>query len=245
MSGLEVAGLWAGYGAGDVVHDVRLEIRQGEWVAVIGANGAGKSTLLNAIIGMVSHRRGFVRYKGERIDNLRPADVMRRGIALVPEGRQVFADLSVDDNLLLGTYSRQGRARRDVAADFERVFALFPILLERRRQFAGTLSGGEQQMLAIGRALAAKPDLLLLDEPSLGLAPRVVDQIYQALATLHGQGVSVLLVEQNAMLALDTAMRGYILAEGRIVQEGPAAALAEAPAVRHAYLGGGQEGKMY
>ena len=239
MSVLEVAGLCAGYDAVDVLHDVRLEIGEGEWVAVIGPNGAGKSTLLNAIIGMVPRRRGLVRYKGERIDSLRSADVIRRGIALVPEGRQVFTDLSVDDNLLLGTYSRRGRARRDIAADFERVFALFPILMDRRRQFAGTLSGGEQQMLAIGRALAAKPDLLLLDEPSLGLAPRIVDQIYQALATLHEQGVSVLLVEQNAMLALDTAARGYILAEGRVVQEGPAATLADAPAVRQAYLGGG------
>ncbi len=238
MPVLEVAGLSAGYEASEVLHDVDLEIREGEWVAVIGANGAGKSTLLNAIVGMVPRRRGLVRYKGERLESLRPAEIMRRGIALVPEGRQVFADLSVDDNLLLGTYSRRGAARRGIEADFERVFALFPVLGERRRQLAGTLSGGEQQMLAIGRALTAKPNLLLLDEPSLGLAPRIVEQIYQALATLHEQGVSVLLVEQNAMLALDTAARGYILAGGRVVHDGPAGTLAEHPAVRQAYLGG-------
>jgi branched-chain amino acid transport system ATP-binding protein len=234
---LEVAGLCAGYDAGDVLHDIDLEVGAGEWVAVIGANGAGKSTLLNAVVGMVPRRRGIVRCKGERLDRLRPAEIMRRGIALVPEGRQVFADLSVEDNLLLGTYTRRGPARREIAADFERVFALFPILQQRRAQFAGTLSGGEQQMLAIARALTAKPDMLLLDEPSLGLAPRMVEEIYGALATLHRQGVSVLLVEQNALLALDTAARGYILAEGRVMQHGPAATLGEDPAVRRAYLG--------
>jgi len=236
---LEARDIVAGYGRGPaILNGASLTVRAGEPQCLIGPNGAGKSTLLKAIAGLLPIRAGEIRYKGERIDGLRPADVMRRGIALVPEGRQVFADLSVDDNLLLGTYSRRGRARRDIPADLERVFALFPVLMQRRAQFAGTLSGGEQQMLAIGRALAAKPDLLLLDEPSLGLAPRIVDQIYQGLATLHEQGVSVVLVEQNAMLALETAARGYILSEGRVVQAGPAARLLDAPAVRHAYLGG-------
>ncbi len=234
---LEVEGLRAGYGDADVLTDVALTVGDGEWVAVIGANGAGKSTLLNAVLGTVPHRAGRIVHDGVAIGALRSADIVRRRIMLVPEGRQVFPDLSVADNLMLGAYQRPRRERASLAADLERVFALFPVLRDRRRQLGGTLSGGEQQMLAIGRALMGAPRLLLLDEPSLGLAPLVVEDIYRALGVLHAAGTSLLLVEQNAALALRVAARAYVLVNGRVATSGPAAALAADPAIRDAYLG--------
>jgi branched-chain amino acid transport system ATP-binding protein len=234
---LEVSALRAGYGHLDVLHDVALTVDRGEWVAVIGANGAGKSTLLNAVMGTVPRRSGRVVHEGTFLTRLRPAEIVRRGLALVPEGRQVFADMSVDDNLVLGTYPRRRAGRAGIGADLDRAFALFPILRQRRRQLAGTLSGGEQQMLAIARALMAAPRLLLLDEPSLGLAPLMVEEIYRSLRALHGEGTAILLVEQNAALALGVAGRAYVLVNGRVATAGSAADLASDPAVHQAYLG--------
>jgi branched-chain amino acid transport system ATP-binding protein len=234
---LEVRGLVAGYGSLDVLHDVSIAVGDGEWVAVIGANGAGKSTLLNAILGTVSRRGGSIVHDDVHLETMRPADVVRRGIVLVPEGRHVFSDMTVEDNLALGTYTRRGAGRAGIAADLARSYALFPVLHERRRQLAGTLSGGEQQMLAIARALMASPTTLLLDEPSLGLAPLVVDEIYRGLAALHADGTSIVLVEQNVTLALEAVQRAYVMANGAIVSSGRAADLLADPVVREAYLG--------
>ncbi len=234
---LEVTDLRAGYGRIDVLHDVALTVADGEWVSVIGANGAGKSTLMNAIVGTV-RRSGRVLHDGVPIATVRPAEIVRRGVTLVPEGRQVFTDMSVDDNLVLGTYARRDRTRAGTARDVEHAFTLFPVLRERRRQLAGTLSGGEQQMLAIARALMAAPRLLLLDEPSLGLAPLIVEEIYRGLRELHATGTSILLVEQSVTLALEAAARGYVLQNGRIVASGRASELAADRSLSDAYLGG-------
>jgi branched-chain amino acid transport system ATP-binding protein len=216
----------------EVVHEVSFDVKRGEVVVVIGANGAGKTTTLRALAGLVP-RRGDVTFEGAEVSG-RPAHwIARHGIALVPEGRMVFADQTVLDNLRLGAYGR----RDDVSADIERHFARFPILRERQRYSAGTLSGGEQQMLAIARALMAKPRLLLLDEPSLGLAPRLVTEVFAALAGLRDEGLTLLLVEQLAEAALEIADRAYVLEQGRIVLSGTAEELWRDERVARAYLG--------
>jgi ABC-type branched-subunit amino acid transport system ATPase component/ABC-type branched-subunit amino acid transport system permease subunit len=230
---LDVAGLTSAYGRMEVLHDVRFHVDRGEVVVIVGANGAGKTTLLKTIAGLLRPRRGVIRFEGREIGG-RSADWMvRHGIALVPEGRLIFPDQTVLDNLRLGAYGRRG----DVAEDIERHFARFPILRERRDQPAGTLSGGEQQMLAISRALMARPRLLLLDEPSLGLAPRLVREVFDALAALRDEGLTLLIVEQLAEAALAIADRAYVLEQGRIVLEGRAADLLQNEQVARAYLG--------
>ena len=225
------------YGAILAVRGITLSVGTGELVALIGSNGAGKTTTLRTISGLLRPRAGRLTYEGADLTRLPPHEVVARGIVQVPEGRQIFGGLTVRENLLLGTTAR----RRDSAAideDLERVFALFPILRERRGQPGGTLSGGEQQMLAIGRALMARPKLLLLDEPSLGLAPLVVNRIFEVIARLKSEGTTILLVEQNARKALAIADRAYVMETGRIVLSGPAPGLAANPAVERAYLGG-------
>lgn len=231
---LEVRGLRCGYGRIEAVKGVDLEVREGEIAALVGANGAGKTTLLRAISGVLSIRAGTIRFAGEAIEALRPGERVARGIVQVPEGRQLFAPLAVQDNLRLGAF-RRARARTRV--NLERVFALFPQLAERRDTPAGALSGGQQQMCAIGRALMAEPRLLLLDEPSMGLAPTLVEQILEAVAKLRGEGVTVLLVEQNAVAALSLADRGWVLETGRVAHRGSGCELLGDPAVRAAYLG--------
>lgn len=228
---LELRDVEARYGPVKALHDVSLDVRVGEFVAVLGANGAGKTTMLRAISGTV-RRSGIVRFAGKKLRT--PEGAARAGIAHVPEGRGTFAELSVWENLRLGAYTR----RRGVKEDAARVFGFFPRLEERRGQQAGTLSGGEQQMLALGRALMARPTLLLLDEPSLGLAPLVVKEIFAALEKLNaGEGTAVLVVEQNANLALDAAARAYVLEVGRVVVEGSSDELRANESVRRSYLG--------
>jgi branched-chain amino acid transport system ATP-binding protein len=232
---LELDRIEVRYGTIAAVRGASLSVREGELVSLIGANGAGKSTTLNAIAGLLPLAAGAVRYCAQTLPD-EPADRrLRRGIALVPEGRGILARLSVAENLRLGAYTRPQDA--SLQADYERLYTLMPRLRERLQQQAGTLSGGEQQMLALGRALLARPRLLLLDEPSMGLAPRLVDRVYDTIAQIAADGVSILLVEQNAALALDMAQRAYVMAAGEIVLEGAAAALREDPAVRRAYLG--------
>ncbi len=234
---LEVRDLTAGYGGGPpVLHGVSLVVEEGGVTALLGANGAGKTTTLRALCGMIPATAGEIRFAGERIDGQPTEAIARRGIAHVPDGRGTFAELTVEENLRLGAITRRDRAA--VAEDFERVFGLFPRLRERRRQQAGTLSGGEQQMLAIARALLLRPRLLLLDEPSFGLAPLMVQEIFRILAHVRAEaGVAVLLVEQNAALALDLADHACLLETGRVVLQGEAAALRRDAAVRRAYLG--------
>jgi branched-chain amino acid transport system ATP-binding protein len=222
----------AGYRDLVAVRDVSLEVRAGEAVALIGANGAGKTTTLRAISGLLPLRRGRIDLDGERIDGRAPSQVVARGIAHVPEGRHLFPTMSVRENLELGARDRAGRA-----AGLEGVFTLFPHLRERQRQLAGTLSGGEQQMCAIGRGLMARPRLLLLDEPSLGLAPVMVKLIFEVLATINASGTAILLVEQNVPRALALAHRAYVVENGRIVLEGPRATLQQSAHVKQAYLG--------
>ena len=228
---LEVLGLSSHYGRIQALRGVDLQVHESERVALVGANGAGKTTLLRTISGVQPASGGSVRYAGEDITFASPAARVRRGLCQVPEGRQVFGPLSVEDNLRLGGYTRSAEER---AADLEEVYRRFPVLEERRRQSAGTLSGGEQQMLAIGRALMARPRLLLLDEPSMGLAPRMVEQIFAILKDLRG---TILLVEQNAHAALAIADRGYVIESGRIVLEGASQALLADARVKAAYLG--------
>jgi len=229
---LRLTNVEAGYRDLVAVRDVSLEVRAGEAVALIGGNGAGKTTTLRAISGLVRPRSGHIELEGERIDGRAPSEVVARGIAHVPEGRQLFPTLTVRDNLELGSRDRAGRAE-----ELERVFTLFPRLRERQRQLAGTLSGGEQQMCAIGRGLMARPRLLLLDEPSLGLAPVMVKLIFEILATINASGTTILVVEQNVARALALAHRAYVLENGRIVLEGPRAALQQSAHVKQAYLG--------
>jgi branched-chain amino acid transport system ATP-binding protein len=228
--------LVARYGPVTALAGISLTVGAAEFVCLIGANGAGKSTTLKAISGLVPAAAGRIRFDGEDILGLPAQAILRRGIAHCPEGRRVFPHMTVHENLLMGAYVRRDHAA--VAADLERVFAHFPILAERRRQAAGTLSGGEQQMLAIGRALMARPRLILFDEPSLGLAPAVVETVFGIIAGIQREGTTVLMVEQNAYMALQLASRAYVLETGRIVLEGPARALAENEHVRTAYLGG-------
>lgn len=233
---LEVETIRVQYGPIRALHDVSLEVRAGEIVALIGANGAGKTTTLCAVSGLVRAVSGRIRFAGADIGRMPPDRITALGIAHVPEGRAIFANLTVLENLLLATYARADRHR--VPADLERVFALFPRLAERRHQGAGTLSGGEQQMLAIGRALACRPRLMLLDEPSMGLSPVLVAEIFRILRELNQEhGTTLLIVEQNARMALELSSRAYVLEAGRVVLHGDARELAQDPAVRDAYLG--------
>ena len=233
---LEIAGLRAAYGPIEALRGVYLEVRAGELVCLLGANGAGKSTTLRTISGLLRPAAGRIAFEGRSIAGLSPATILEAGIAHCPEGRRVFPYLSVEENLLMGAYVRRDRA--GIAADLERECEHFPVLAERRRQAAGTLSGGEQQMLAIGRALMARPKLILFDEPSLGLAPTIVETTFSIIADIRRQGTTVLMVEQNAYLALRMADRAYVLETGRVVLAGAAADLMADDHVRRAYLGG-------
>lgn len=233
---LEIESLCVSYGAVQVLRDVSLRVEQGEVLSILGANGAGKSTLLNTVAGLVPARSGRLLLQGEDITCLSPHHRPSRGAVLVPEGRGVFADQTVADNLLLGSY-HSAIGPKELQRRLERGYELFPRLRDRRGQIAGTLSGGEQQMLAIARALMGEPRLLMLDEPSLGLAPIIVRDIFRAVAQLRGRGITVLLVEQMAHQALAIADRAYVLENGRITLEGPAAVLRNDKKVRAAYLG--------
>ena len=235
MSLLALERLEVAYGGIRAVKGIDLEVESGEMVCLIGANGAGKSTTLRAITGLVRAAAGRVRYDGADISGLRVHDIARRGLAMVPEGRGVFPQLTIEENLAMGAYARRDKAA--VRSDTAHVFELFPRLAERRRQTAGTLSGGEQQMLAIARALMSRPKLLLLDEPSMGLAPLMVERIFEVIRTVAAEGVTLLLVEQNARLALEVSHRGYVLDGGLVTISGPARSLLDDPRVREAYLG--------
>ncbi len=240
---LSVSDLRIRYGALEALKGVSLHLEEGEMVTVLGANGAGKSTLLRAISGLLPAHSGEVRLGAESLLRVPPYDIVVRGISHAPEGRKVFSTLTVQENLDLGAFTRRGR-REEVERAKERVFGLFPLLKDRRRQLAGTLSGGEQQMLAIGRALMSTPKVLLLDEPSLGLAPILVDLIFQIIREINKQGVAILLVEQNAHQALALVSRGYVLETGRIAVEGAAADLRSNPKIQEAYLGGSALNKI-
>ncbi|MDH4059955.1 MAG: ABC transporter ATP-binding protein [Aquincola sp.] len=231
---LQIEGLASGYGRVEVLRGVDLEVRSGETVALLGSNGAGKSTLNNTVSGLVSAWRGTVRFDGRDITRARSREVVQAGLIQVPEGRRVFPNLSVLENLELGAYAR-ARERRD--ANVERVYATFPRLAERRAQAAGTLSGGEQQMLAIGRGLMAEPRLLILDEPSLGLSPLLVEELFALIARLHAQGLAILLVEQNVAQSLAIAGRAYVMENGTIRFAGTPAELLATDELRQAYLG--------
>ena len=232
---LEVSGLRVSYGGINAVKGVDLTVRAGEMVTLIGTNGAGKTTTLKALTGLLRPSAGSVRYNGEDITAVAIHQRVGMGLALVPEGRGIFARLSVEENLDMGAYSRKGPA--EIRNDRDHVYALFPRLAERRRQTGGTLSGGEQQMLAIGRAMMSRPRLLLLDEPSMGLAPLMVQKIFATIRTIAAEGVTVLLVEQNARLALEVCQRGYVMESGEITLHDESPALLANPQVRRAYLG--------
>jgi branched-chain amino acid transport system ATP-binding protein len=231
---LDVRGLHVYYGEIHALKGADLTVARGEIVALLGPNGAGKTTTLRTISGLVPARQGAITLEGESLVGVPSHRIVHRGVAHVPEGRKIFNRLTVADNLEMGAYVRSDAAIRQ---DLERVFEVFPRLQERRRQVAGTLSGGEQQMLAIGRALMARPRVLLLDEPSMGLAPVLVEQIFATVVEINRQGTPILLVEQNAAMALEVAQRAYVLETGRVVLEGPARALRDDPSVRRAYLG--------
>jgi branched-chain amino acid transport system ATP-binding protein len=232
---LEVTGLRVAYGGIQAVRGITFHVNTGEMVALIGANGAGKTSTLKAMARLLNAAGGSVRYCGKEISALAPHEHVGEGIALVPEGRGVFPRMSIVENLLMGAYSRQDKA--EIKADSAHVFALFPRLAERSAQLAGTLSGGEQQMLAIGRALMSRPKLLLLDEPSMGLAPLMVQKIFEVIRTVADQGMTVLLVEQNAKLALEVSQRAYVMESGEITLTDASASLLANPKVREAYLG--------
>lgn len=237
---LTVNNLFASIANVEILKSVSLHVREGEVVALIGANGAGKSTLLNCIAGLLPAAGGSLEFDDRDIARMPAVKAVRLGISLVPEGRQLFSPLSVIDNLVLGAYSRYGREpKAEIEDRMESVFELFPILRDRRHQLAGTLSGGEQQMLAIGRSLMSKPRLLLLDEPSIGLAPKIVAEIFSTILSLRERGMTLLLVEQNARLALKTADRAYVLETGQIVMEGDADELARDKEIERAYMGQG------
>jgi branched-chain amino acid transport system ATP-binding protein len=233
---LEVHGLCVSYGKVEAVHQAGLLVDEGRIVTVIGPNGAGKTTLLAALMGMLP-ARGSVSYAGQDIAHIEPEQRVGRGLCLVPERRELFAAMTVEDNLVLGAFHRYRKSDSTIGADFEQVYQLFPRLQERRRQLAGTLSGGERQMLALGRALMSRPRLLMLDEPSLGLAPLIVRDIFRVIASLRESGVSILLVEQNARAALQVADYGYVLETGEIVVQGPSEDLVSDPRVIESYLG--------
>jgi branched-chain amino acid transport system ATP-binding protein len=234
---LKVEGLKVAYGRIEAVRQVDLVVEPGEFVGIIGSNGAGKTSTLRAIAGVVAPAAGSITFAGEQIGGLPSHDVVARGIALVPEGRQIFADQTVEDNLVLGAYLRTGKDAAGVAADTERVLTLFPVLRERLAQAAGSLSGGEQQMLAIARGLLSHPKLLVVDELSLGLAPKVLDLLFPVLVDLNREGLSILLVEQMASFALQVTNRTYVMENGRILMQGSSADLANDPRVLDAYLG--------
>ena len=233
---LEVTGLKVAYGGIQAVKGVTFHVNEGEMVALIGANGAGKSSTMKALARMLTHGiAGSARYRGTELTKLEPHQIIGTGIALVPEGRGVFQRLTIHENLVMGAYSRNDHAQ--IERDIDHVYGLFPRLKEREKQVAGTMSGGEQQMLAIGRALMSKPKMLLLDEPSMGLAPIMVQKIFEVIRTVREQGMTVLLVEQNAKLALECSDRGYVMEHGEITLTDDAKALLASPAVRAAYLG--------
>jgi len=232
---LEVRGLKVSYGGINAVKGIDLDVRRGELVTLIGANGAGKTTTLRALCGLLKPAAGYIHYNNKDITAQPPYRLVRQGMALVPEGRGVFARLTVEENIAMGAYSRVDPSQ--IAADRDRVYELFPRLAERRKQLAGTLSGGEQQMLAIGRALMSRPGLLLLDEPSMGLAPLMVHKIFETIRAIAAEGVTLLLVEQNARLALEICDRGYVMESGAIALTDSAQALLVNPQVRQAYLG--------
>ena len=232
---LELREITAGYGSIEVLHGISLEVREGEIVSLIGGNGAGKSTTLHCISCLVGLRAGEVRFAGEPLANVAAHEIVGRGLVQVPEGRKIFPRMTVLENLRMGAYSRNDRA--GIESDLEEVYALFEILKSRTSQLGGTLSGGEQQMLAIGRALMSRPKLLMMDEPSMGIAPLLVAKIFEAVKALRTRGLTILLVEQNARAALKLADRGYVLETGRIVLEGTCAALLSDQRVQAAYLG--------
>lgn len=235
---LRIRNLDAGYGSLAVLRRISLHVKQGEIVTIIGANGAGKTTLLRTIAGLLRGRGGEILFRDRAVNALPPEQIVMQGCSLVPEGRQVFAAMPVYENLLLGAYVQFRRGRQDeVRQDLDRVYGLFPVLKQRAHQLAGTLSGGEQQMLAIGRALMARPALIMLDEPSMGLAPLIVKDIFGIVRKLRGEGNTVLLVEQNARSALRISDRGYVLETGRIILEGEAADLLANREIQRAYLG--------
>ncbi|MDF3006006.1 MAG: branched-chain amino acid transporter ATP-binding protein [Oscillospiraceae bacterium] len=232
---LQVEDINVFYGSIHAIKGVSFSVNEGEIVTLIGANGAGKSTVLNTISGLLRSKTGSIHFNGENISTVEPHKILQRGLAQVPEGRRIFLQMSVQENLEMGAYTQPSAG---VAADIERVYAQFPRLKERRKQVSGTLSGGEQQMLAMGRALMSHPRLLMLDEPSMGLAPLLVEQIFEIITQLHKDGTTVLLVEQNAQMALSIADRAYVLETGRIGLSGTGAELIQSDSVRRAYLGG-------
>ena len=236
---LTINNLFAGYGKVQVLHGISIEVPKGKIVTLIGSNGAGKTTTMRAVSGMIAPTAGEISLNGKRIEGLESYHIAKLGLAHSPEGRRVFATMTVADNLTLGAFPRLtgSRPKGDVAGDLERALDLFPRLKERRLQLAGTLSGGERQMLAVGRALMSNPKLLMLDEPSLGLAPLIVREIFRIIVTLREQGVSILLIEQNARAALEVADHGYVLETGAFALEGPASQLAGDPRVIETYLG--------
>jgi branched-chain amino acid transport system ATP-binding protein len=239
---LRVRNIKTYYGRIQILKGVSIHVGEGEIVALIGANGAGKTTLINAISGILKVRDGSIQFADRDIHNLSPERIVKAGISQVPEGRMVFAPLSVEDNLRLGAYVRyRGREKEGIEEDLATIYQLFPVLKERCKQMAGTLSGGEQQMLSLGRALMARPDLLLLDEPSLGLAPLVSSEIFRTISKLRDRGVTVLLVEQNAKAALSLADRGYVLETGQVVLQDRANRLLENKEIQRAYLGKGKK----
>ncbi|MBO9355506.1 ATP-binding cassette domain-containing protein [Bordetella petrii] len=232
---LELRGLEVAYGGIRAVRSIDLRVEPGEQVCLIGANGAGKSTTLRAICGLVPLAGGDIFYDGQSINGRKSFELVRRGLVMVPEGRGIFGQLTIEENLAMGAYVRRDAAQ--VRQDTEHVFTLFPRLAERRKQAAGTLSGGEQQMVAMGRAMIARPRLLLLDEPSMGLAPLMVEKVFEVVRAIAAEGVTILLIEQNAKLALEHSHRGYVMESGRLTLSGPARDLLTDPKVRAAYLG--------
>ncbi|MEN6434649.1 MAG: ABC transporter ATP-binding protein [Anaerolineaceae bacterium] len=232
---LEVENLNVYYGAIHALHGISFQVEEGEIVTLIGANGAGKSTTLRTISGLLQPRTGFVKFKGKEITTTPAEQIVRMGISQVPEGRKIFAPLTVRENLMMGAYTREDK--NEISQSMERVFASFPRLKERIDQLGGTLSGGEQQMLATGRGLMSKPSLLLLDEPSMGLSPILVEEIFRIIQEINKQGTTILLVEQNALMALSISNRAYVLETGRVVLSGDAKEVAENPQVKSAYLG--------
>ena len=232
---LKVSGLKVAYGGIQAVKGVDFEVREGELVSLIGSNGAGKTTTMKAITGTLGINAGDIEYMGKSIKGQGPWDLVKQGLAMVPEGRGVFTRMTIIENLQMGAYIRTDKA--GIADDMEKAFTIFPRLRERKDQLAGTMSGGEQQMLAMGRALMSRPKVLLLDEPSMGLSPIMVDKIFEVVGDVHGQGVTILLVEQNASRALGIANRGYVMESGEITMTGEARAMLNDPKVRAAYLG--------